>query len=59
MIMIKENLNKYIYEDFTPASISDFSRDEFIKMIEDSNAEFEKGNYKGEKELLEQLENLL
>ena len=58
MIMIKENLNKYIYKDFTPANISDFSRDEFIKMIEDSNAEFEKGNYKGEKELLEQIENL-
>lgn len=41
-----------------PASISDISREEFIKMIDDSNAEFEKGNYKGEKELLEQIENL-
>lgn len=41
-----------------PASISDFSREEFIKMIDDSNSEFKKGNYKGEQELFEQLENL-
>lgn len=41
-----------------PASISDFSREEFIKMIDESNAEFEQGNYKGEKELFEQLNNL-
>lgn len=41
-----------------PTSITDFSRDEFIKMIEKSNMEFEKGNFKGEKELFEQLTNL-
>lgn len=41
-----------------PDNICDFGQKEFIKMIDDSNMEFEKGNFKGEKELYEQLDKL-